>query len=89
MKDRDGGPAFPNIVTANSQNDRAGMSLRDYFAIHAPEPSEDDVKMQRQFDRNRNPHNDSHKPPIREHRQIVADLRYAYADAMLTARSKP
>lgn len=66
-----------------------GMTIRDYFAIHAPEPSPDDITLQSNLDRSRNPHNEAHKPKIRESREIVADLRYRFADAMIAARSKP
>lgn len=33
---RDGGPAFPGNETTETYNDYEGMSLRDYFAAHAP-----------------------------------------------------
>jgi hypothetical protein len=44
--------------------------------------------MQMKMDMNRNPHNDSHKPPIRSEAEIVAELRYEFADAMVRARDK-
>ena len=65
------------------------MTLRDCFAIHAPQPDRDQILLQRQIDRSRNPHNDTHKPPIRSEIEIIADLAFEYADAMLKARRKP
>jgi len=39
MSDTDtGGPAFP--VPLDAFDDREGMTLRDYFAAHAPNPPE-------------------------------------------------
>ena len=65
------------------------VDLRDYFAIHAPEPIDEDIAVQQRYDRGRNPHNDSYKPPLRSREQIIAYLRYCYADAMLAERAKP
>lgn len=66
-----------------------GLSLRDYFAAHAPEPSLEAIRFELERDRMRNPHNDSYKPPIRGQSEIVAYLKYRYADAMLTERNRP
>jgi hypothetical protein len=60
-----------------------GMGLREYFAIHAPEPREDSIANEQGIDRGRNPHNDAHKPKIRSRDEIVATLRFRFADAML------
>ena len=65
------------------------VDLRDYFAIHAPEPIDEDIATQQRYDRGRNPHNDSYKPPLRSREQIIAYLRYCYADALLAERAKP
>lgn len=90
-----GGAAFPSPgvvlevgVPADQQGAYEGMSLRDYFAIHAPEPSADRVKLNLELDRGRNPYNEPHKAHLRSEYEIRADLRYAYADAMLKARTK-
>lgn len=65
------------------------LTLRDIFAMHAPEPREDDVRMQCEYDRQRNPYNEGPpKPPLRSVEEVRADLRYRYADSMLKARSK-
>jgi hypothetical protein len=86
----DGGPAFPLQASEyGGHGSEPGMSLRDYFAIHAPEPSTEAIATQRQYDRNRNPHNDGPpKPPIRGDEEIRCDLRYRFADAMLRARGR-
>lgn len=91
-------PAFPqsfaadndgNFYTASDKYDGvAGMSLRDWFAGQAPEPSLDYIAMQKAHDKNLNPYNDSHKPPLRTEFEIKAAYRYEYADAMLAERSK-
>ena len=94
---KDGGSAFPSpgVVLTGTNGDLSrqqgaygGMSLRDYFAIHAPEPSTERVTAQQTLDRGRNPHNDSYKPRLRTELEIKSDLRYSYADAMLKARIK-
>lgn len=78
-------PAFP-VVTAKAYH--TGMNLRDYFAIHAPEPDENDLQSERRRDQTKNPHNDPHKPRIRSDLEIRTQLRYEYADAMMKARGK-
>ena len=87
------GPAFPG--TTSEPNERGvyypvhhqGMSLRDWFAGQAPEPPESWLHMQRGIDRNRNPHNEPHKPAPRDDFQLTAEWKFAIADAMLRARS--
>lgn len=78
----DGGPAFPvsDLMRAD------GMSLRDYLAAHAPPPTLAQIEAQQSYDRTRNPHNDSHRPRIRDRHEIIAYLMYQHADAMLAAR---
>jgi hypothetical protein len=62
-------------------------TLRDWFAAMAPEPDDKTVQAAQSYDRARNPHNDGPpKPPLRDEKQIRAELRYQYADAMLAAR---
>ncbi len=81
-------PAFPAGWPEAGYEPSYGMTLRDWFAGTAPTPADDDVELQERLDRNRNPHNDSHKPRIRSRAEIIASLRYAYADAMLAERAK-
>ena len=93
MTDRhDGGPAFPrpklgdDCGRAFGQQD--GMTLRDWFAGQASAPPESWLHMQRGIDRNRNPHNEPHKPAPRDDFQLTAEWKFAHADAMLAARSE-
>lgn len=78
--------AFPLAGGGIQGSDAKGMTLRDWFATHAPEPTTERMATERGIDRGRNPHNDSHKPPLRDTDQIRAELAYRYADAMLAAR---
>jgi len=84
----DGGPAFP-VGDQSLHPLLLGMTLRDYFATHAPHPTDQDIAMEMNYDRVRNPHNDSYKPNIRDKLEIIAALRYRYADAMLKQRGRP
>lgn len=77
----DGSPQIPDP-------DNSGLTLRDWFATFAPRPERAMIEMHMKFDQNRNPHNDSHKPPLRSKTEIIACLRYEYADAMIRARSR-
>jgi hypothetical protein len=84
----DGGPAFPRPYGqqdfGNGNSDQQpGMSLRVYAAIHAPAPSESQVRQEETYDRVANPHGDSYKPARRSLLEIDADLRYRWADVML------
>ena len=77
----DGGFAFPSLGNGERWG-RArgdGMSLRDYFAAHAPEHSLQDLTNIMEADQR----SGSKRSPL----EIVADLRYAYADAMIRARN--
>lgn len=94
MADRieDGGPAFPLADQAMPndqwQDGSPGMSLRDWFAGTLPGPSEDRIQQAAKMDKFANPHNEPGKPKLRDRPEIIADLRYAQADAMLSARQK-
>lgn len=78
-------PAFPRDHRHFGHN---GLTMRDWFATHAPEPSPDRMGTERGIDRGRDPHNEVHKPPLRSDDQIRACLAYRYADAMLAQRMK-
>lgn len=91
----DGGPAFPTHFTLPMGPDNLpgvsvlqGMTLRDYFACHAPEPTQADISTIWESEKLANPHNDTYKPPRRSPREIVAALRYRWADDMLKAREQ-
>lgn len=60
------------------------MSLVDYFAIHAPEPSKEDMNIERMQDNNRRHHDDSFI--MRDDLQIKCQLRYKFAEEMMKAR---
>ncbi|MDN7413463.1 hypothetical protein QZM42_33600 [Burkholderia vietnamiensis] len=85
---KDGGPAFPHVLRNEFDSATKGLSLRDYFAIRAPEPKAERMAIERQSDHNRNPYNDAHKPKLRSDVEIRCDLAYEYADAMLRARGE-
>jgi hypothetical protein len=93
----DGGSAFPQILGDNpmlqvdAQTRRvtvvgSGMSLRDYFAVHGPEPSTEQIAAVAEREKNANPHGDTYKPPRRSWNEIRCALRYEWADTMLKAR---
>lgn len=69
-EEKDGGPAFPNTY------DYFGMSLRDYFAAHAPEPPVGwrDPGIHRRF---------------RLGIDDIVEWRWVYADRMIAQRMKP
>lgn len=62
-----------------------GLTKREWFAGMAPEPSQEEIERQQMRDRNKNPYNEPCKPRIRERLEIIAALKYAYADAMIKA----
>jgi len=87
-KKTDGGPAFPGEQGHTpsgtwNQTFEPGLTLRQWYATFAPEPTEAQVRDGIENDKITNPHNDDYKPPRRSIREIVAGLRFAYADAML------
>lgn len=77
--------AFPFVREAREQF--SGMTLRDYFAIRAPEPAQHEIESEARSDMLANPHGEHNKPPRRSANRIRADLRYEYADAMLRSRA--
>lgn len=87
-------PAFPIPLTDITEDGRAvieysnyeGMTLLDYFAIRMPEPSKEDIQFEITSDRNKNPYNEPSKPNIRSELEIVCQLKYKRAAAMLEAR---
>lgn len=83
MKKDTGGDAFPSpgvVIGLNQQGAYEGMTLRDYFAAHAPiswldavtafhmEHGRDGIEVEQMFK--------------------LAELRGAYADAMIAERAK-
>lgn len=56
------------------------ISLRDYFAIHAPEPTDEQIKLEEK--------RDAAFGASRLMSEIIADLRYVRADRMLARRDR-
>jgi hypothetical protein len=76
-----GGPAFPVSFAIASKRGpthdalpSGGMTLRDYFATHAPAPP---LWWVAQYGDTRT---------LMEHGRLIADWNWTYADAMLAAR---
>lgn len=65
-----------------------GLSKREWYATFAPTPSPEEIERNRRRDTNKNPHNEPHKPKLRSTAEIIADLKFQYADAMITASRK-
>lgn len=87
-----GGPAFPTLhIPDCSPPAWSGMTLRDYFAIHAP-----DNLAAIMVQANREELAGRNQPPDWERTvdgatfncQVEAALRYIFADAMLAERAK-
>ena len=79
MAKNDGGPAFPNVGDNSPEFPfYDGMTLRDWFAAHAPPIPELEALMHRHDD----PEGSSSSV------QVDAAYRYRHADAMLAARGK-
>lgn len=77
---KDGGPAFPSNnapgechLGVTTLEPCAGMSLRDYFAAHAPMPHSAWISS-------------ATSSRQRTYEQVCAEYAYSYADAMLKAR---
>lgn len=71
VEHQDGGPAFPRV----GEWEEPGMSLRDYFAAHAPPMTDEWWEDSAE--------EESHWV------EAQAAWNYAYADAMLKAREEP
>ena len=76
-----GGPAFPQaspemVITGQSIEETQGMSLRDYFAAHAPITGEWFLSARKQTD----------DPRVAA--RALVEWAYVYADAMLAERAK-
>jgi len=76
--------AFPR--TGQNAPSNNGMTLRDWFATFAPEPSAIQIAIEQERDRIANRHRD--KPQQRTDEEVAADIKFAYADAMLARRNR-
>lgn len=90
MSEKHGGPAFPmpHSDQPGSYETHPGMTLRDWFAGHAPTAPAWWLDLQRGLDKSRNPYNEARKPPLRGEAELQAAWRYEFAEAMLAARAK-
>lgn len=52
--------------------------------IHAPNPSDSKIAIQRQSDKNKNPYNESHRPPLRDDDEIIIDYKIEFAKKLLS-----
>ena len=96
-KINDGGPAFPGIIGPPSEF-ALGMSLRDYFAVHADQPGYAEIVSHAGLTYGSNQvwrdaqtsigtfDNWWRDLPNEERFRLSAGVRYAMADAMLAAR---
>jgi hypothetical protein len=70
---KDGGPVFPTLYKVGDvAKTEGGLTIRDWFAVHAPHPTEKQIAAQPSNGRTRY--------------EIIADLNYEYADAMIARR---
>jgi hypothetical protein len=74
-------PAFPHTITT-TEVVGTGITLRDYFGIHGPEPTIANVKAEMAL-------NDKRPGSMKlSDDDIRAKLRYQMADSMIKMRSK-
>lgn len=59
------------------------IPLLAFFAAHAPAPSEEYISMQMRYDKNKNPHNDDPRFPLRDRHEIEIDYKLMYAATMI------
>lgn len=101
-KIEDGGPAFPTIPTYDSQGypsqESEGLSVRDYFAVHADQPGYAEIVTHAGLTYGSNQvWKDAQTSigtfdswwrdlPNSERFRLSAEVRYAMADAMIAAR---
>lgn len=83
--------AFPTIEIRGTDYNGVegytnGMTLRDWFATHAPEAPNWWMTCQLEHDQQRNPLAESHKPDRRSAVQLVTEWAFKWADAMIAAR---
>jgi len=55
----------------------------ELFAAMAPNPSDAHIELQYKLDKMKNPHNESHKPKLRDSIEIIADYKIEFAKLMI------
>lgn len=73
------------FVFPSNSNYTQGLTLLEWYATFAPEPDPSDVAEEYERDKTANPHGDSYKPKRRGKAEIIADLKFQYAEAMVKA----
>lgn len=76
--------AYPVTTSEGIIDD--GADLLDWFAVKAPQPSKSRVEREMMRDKRLNPHNESHKPTVRDEIEIECQLRYEWAETMMRVR---
>ena len=89
-KKNDGGPAFPHTVVYAGVDEilRDGMTLRDYFAIHAHDLNQFSFSAGAKFMGRPCPNNEDILEAAKFYAELDSRLRYIFADAMLAERDK-
>lgn len=82
----DGGPAFPQDLQGRRGDDPSpqGVSLRDHFAGLAMQAT---IQSLTEFDLAMAIRDEAEEQEV-DSKDIIADMAYRYADAMLTARER-
>lgn len=90
MADPDGGPAYPIVDSAEQGGiESRGMSLRDHFAVHAPEWwVRNKARQLRDLDDNRCDNDKSRESQSRDYVSFLCEAQYFYADMMLAQHAK-
>lgn len=88
-----GGSVFPITEPGRFVGDPGyvsdyGLTRRDWFATYAPSPTNEEITQELDKDKLANPHGDSYKPRRRGKLEIITELRYKYADAMIAASKR-
>ncbi len=67
------------------------LTVLDYFAIHAPRPTDGEIKQVRERERMANPHNEPYANKQKRHSELEIEviLRYQFAQAMMLERMNP
>ena len=73
-------------MTLNHMHKAVDMTLVDWFATFAPEPTKEEIEYECNKDKLANPHGYDNKPKRRSVLEIKCQLRYEYARAMMTCK---
>lgn len=61
--------------------------LKQIAIMMAPDPSDSEIEMQYKLDRMKNPHNESHKPKLRDRIEIILDYKIAAYNMLAQRRT--